>query len=223
MKLQLLLYLITSSVLTSCISEECKNTGMTYVFEVPATLSPARDTFLIGDTISIVSSFSNEVLDRETGRVYELNDFLFFPGTEIARIDQLRDDELAYLTGIDDFELIFDPGSNYGVRTYSTGEKRLRGQYAFSENHYHLAFKLVPKTPGLYYIEQGIAPHISADQAFEGRCHRTSIYGSVNMNDGADNNIHLLNDSPEPHFSEWIPLKPQDRFYDFGGYCFYVK
>ena len=43
------------------------------------------------------------------------------------------------------------------------------------------------------------------------------------MNDGAENNIHMLLDSPDPRYRDWIMQKPEKRFHQFGGYCFYVK
>ena len=39
------------------------------------------------------------------------------------------------------------------------------------------------------------------------------------MNDGAENNIHMLLDSPDPHYRDWIMQKPEKRFHQFGGYC----
>ncbi|HQW11390.1 MAG TPA: hypothetical protein PK076_08850 [Saprospiraceae bacterium] len=53
--------------LLSC-HKECNEFG-DYDFELPATLSPAKDTFRIGDTITITSVFSVLVYDRTTKRI----------------------------------------------------------------------------------------------------------------------------------------------------------
>ncbi len=37
---------------------------------------------------------------------------------------------------------------------------------------------------------------------------------------GADNNIGLLSDSPDPHYNAWILSDPDDLFYKFGGIAF---
>ena len=70
---------------TSC-RKECQFGGA-YEFEIPVTLSPAKDTFQIGDTITITSSFSDEVYEKRTENWYELKDFNFSPQTTILNID----------------------------------------------------------------------------------------------------------------------------------------
>ena len=63
---------------------------------------------------------------------------------------------------------------------------------------------------------------IGQNQSFDGKCSGKDIEGISNLNNGADNNIELLLDSPDPNFNSWILEKPYQRFHKFGGYCFYV-
>jgi len=64
---------------------------------------------------------------------------------------------------------------------------------------------------------------IGENQEFEGKCSNLTNDVAMNLNDGADNNINMLSSSPDPHYNDWILQKPEQRFYKFGGYCFYVK
>lgn len=214
----IILVSIISVLFVACIKEECKINGGQYEFEIPVTLYPANDTFNIGDTIAIKSSFSDEVFERMTDRHYKLENFRFFPGTEIQRIDVHP-----AIESLDDFEVIINPSIEYEVRTFSSGEKRLKGEYRYSSESYYLEFFLIPNKIGMYYIEQSVAPDISPHQDFEGKCSNLEVGGAVVLNGGADNNIHMLSDSPDPHFNDWILQKPHERFHKFGGYCFYVK
>ncbi len=73
-------------LVSACVKKECKN-PITYEFEIPVTLSPAKTTYQIGDTINISSVFSDEVLERRTDQFYHLKDFRFFPETLVGKID----------------------------------------------------------------------------------------------------------------------------------------
>lgn len=104
----------------------------------------------------------------------------------------------------------------------SGGIQGLIGNYNYAGGEYTLEYKLVLKKAGLYYLEQAVAPELSPDQTFENKCSNTGIGAEVNMNNGNENNIDLLSESPDPHFNEWILANPADRFYKFGGFCFKV-
>ena len=75
----------------------------------------------------------------------------------------------------------------------------------------------------MFYLEQTVFPDSDQSQEFEGKCQRIEIGSAVKLNEGTDNNIDMLNDSPDPHYNDWMLQKPEQRFHRFGGYCFYVK
>jgi hypothetical protein len=214
---QFILLSLYSMLLNSCIKEECQIVH--YEFEIPATLTPAKDSFNIGDTITIISNFSNEVYERQTDKWYRLENFKFYPGTYLYKIDS--NNTIANIQ--DNFEVIIDTSYKFYIHKFSDGSEGIFGQYNYSDMKYSLMFKLILKKAGLYYMENGVRPYLSDNQDFEGKCKNVSIDGAVNLNDGADNNIHMLKDSPDPHYNDWILQKPDVRFYKFGGYCFYVK
>jgi len=216
MKRTILLFFSLTILLSACINKDCREHG-NYNFEIPATLFPAQDSFHIGDTIKITSIFPDDVFDLTTEEYYKLENFNFFPGTELVKIDTNPASE-----GLSDFIIIIPSEMNYAKQTFSEGEQLLVGEYLYDNNQYSLEFSLIPLKTGLYYMEQTTFVELSEDQDFEGKCDRLSSGSSVNLNDGSDNNFNLLYQSPDSHYSSWITSKPNVRFHRFGGYCFYV-
>ena len=100
----------------------------------------------------------------------------------------------------------------------------LLGEFNFDGQYYELTFQLVPTEAGLFHLEQAswLQLNTGQNQSFEGKCDNKDIKGISSLNDGDDNNIDLLLDSPDSRFNTWILEKPFERFYKFGGYCFYV-
>jgi hypothetical protein len=214
---KIVLIVLVTLIFNSCIKESCRDISA-YEFVALATLSPAQEVYKVGDTISIESNFSDLVYERRTNASYKLENFNFFPSTEIVKIDIPVGERFIP----DYFEVIIDSISNYGITFFSGGQSRIQGEYSYKNNSYHLGYKLVAKLPGLYYMEQGISPDLG-DPDFEGPCSRARIDGVVNLNGGSQNNIELLKLSPDSYFNTWILEKPDRRFFKFGGYCFKVE
>lgn len=189
-----------------------------YVFDLPVSLTPARDTFRVGDTITVESVFSDQVLERNLQQRLPLVDWKFYPRTNINKIDDNPAKD-----GLPFFEVLLAEAPNYYLREYSSGTSGLSGAYEYNEGNYSLKFKLIPQMPGLFHMENGSALYPQNEwQEFPGRCKKNSSEAFVNMNNGADNNIQYLELSPDPHYNNWILIKPEDRFHKFGGYCFVV-
>ncbi len=208
--------------LQSCIKKECQIAGVTYEFEIPATFSPARDTFYVGDTITVASVFSNEVYERETDKWYRLKNFKFYPDMWVREIS----DTIVNNAALNDFEVIVDSIFNFGKAIFNDGSVSYYGNYNYEidTEKYSLVYKLVPLKTGFYYFSHALLiGQFGEHQNFEGKCKNLEVDAAVNLNEGADNNIDMLRDSPDSYFNNWILIKPEDRFYKFGGYCFYVK
>jgi len=215
-----IIFPLFSILLNSCIKEECQINGGYYEFEIPATLTPAKDTFQIGDTITIISSFSDEVYERKTDKYYKLENFRFYPELRIREISVSPANEAA----VSNFEVLIDTATNFHRIDYSTGEVGYIGEYSYSNSRYELEYKLIPKASGFYHFSHlSVVFGLGENQSFEGKCSNLKDDAAVKLNDGADNNIELLHDSPDPHYNDWILQKPEDRFHKFGGYCFYVR
>ena len=213
-----LIFFIIIICFSSCIQNEECNIVDGYQFVIPATLSPSVDSFKIGDTISISSIFPDLVYERKTDQNYLLNDFKFFPATAISKID-----ETISIDALKAFELIIDDSIDYGLTTFSDGLELLTGEYLYTNNTYSLEFKIIPTQPGLYFLEQAVSMRLSPNQSFDNKCSNVQLDGGeVNLNGEDDNNIDFLSRSPDEHYNYWVLLKPEERFYQFGGYVFYV-
>ncbi|MBK8474665.1 MAG: hypothetical protein IPL33_22180 [Sphingobacteriales bacterium] len=212
-------YLIIFSIfclfLQAC--EDCLFPGG-YVFDIPATLSPAKDTFNIGDTITISSIFSDQVYDKSTEQHYKLENFKFYPETFIYKIDTIRT-----VNNLSEFDFIIDPKYNYYIFSYSTGDRSLIGQYNYANNTYSLEYQIIPKVKGLYGLNHSSSIiGLGESQDFEGRCRGIISDVDVTLNEGADNNVNFLLESPD-EIQRKIWEKRDKQFHRFGGYCFYVK
>jgi len=205
-----------------CPREECRDAdfGGAYQFVIPATLSPERDTFRVGDTIHISSVFSDEVYERQTQEYYKLENWRFYPTTRLDKIDKV--DSNFVQDGLANFKFIIPVQYDYDRFVDITGGIALLGEYLYQDNEYSLGFKLIPQQPGLYYFTQFAAQGIDDDQDFPGRCPRVTSETNVELNGGADNNVEFLQNSPDVYYNERILARPQDNFHDAGGYCFYV-
>lgn len=202
---------------SSCLRKECRDIPGGYEFEIPVTLAPAKDTFRIGDTISISSIFDDMVFERKTQQEYLLEDWNFFPITDIHKIDTAP-----YQNGMPFFDVIVSDTMDYEQFMFSDGWSSLTGTYSYDSNIYNLFYKVVPRNSGLYCIYQASAQSVDDNQGFPGKCSGISSRTAVVLNNNTDNNIEFLSESPDTFISEWIPSRPMDRFYNSGGYCFYV-
>lgn len=218
MKDLVILPMLAVLLFTSCYPKECTETDGMYLFELPVTLTPALDTFLIGDTISVCSEFDDMVFDRVFQEDFHLKNFKFYPLTYVEKIDS----EI-YSNRIDDyFEIIIENDFNYELIQYSSGNQALSGEYNLEENIYKLKYKLIPTKEGLYFFQQGSSLYPDGEfQEFEGRCKNKINDAFVMLNNNEDNNVDYLLESPNEEY-HIIWEKKDKKFYNFGGYCFYV-
>lgn len=215
--ISILMVFICYFLVQACIRKDCKIPN--HDFEIPATLSPAKDTFNIGDTITISSVFPNQVYDKSTEQYYKLENFRFYPEVWITKIHTVP-----VIENLSGFEFIVDSVYNYNLFCYSDGSCSYYGEYNYSNQEYSLYYKIVLQSSGLYRLSQGSAIYPLGEwQDFEGKCWNVYSDVSTKLNDGIDNNVAFLNNSPDPHYNDWILQEPDYRFHRGGGYCFYVR
>jgi hypothetical protein len=211
-------------LMSSCIKEECKFDYSDYVFEIPSSFSPKKDTFNIGDTITISSKFSDVVYDRSTQQEYSLIDFKFYPDFRITKISLDEADRAAFIR----FDVLLNP--DYPLdHFYGPVSKEMHyyGQYQYNNSSYELEFKFVAQDTGLFVFQHFTFINSSSnngqEQEFPGKCKKTGLDIFVNSNNNEDNNIDFLTNSPDEHYNTWILIKPTERFYKSGCFAFYVK
>lgn len=200
------------------------------LFLLPVSVTPQKAIYKVGDTIEVVSRFHymlpgyhQDDATRERRKVgeYDMTGIAWRPSASVYRIDSLYSHS--------EYSLI---GSNFtvlqqteGIAPFQTSESgvKLTGEYEFANDIFYLSFKLICMNTGTYFFEIGSHNIERYAQPFEGWCKRLSYDTKYVMNEYQNNNIDFLRESPDPHWNEWILLKPQERFHDFGGYCFKVE
>jgi len=212
-----LLIIIIITLLSSC-GRNCSVPG-SYVFEIPIILSPAQETYQIGDTIRITSFFSDEVYERKTGIHYNLIDFKFYPEMQMREISDTTANEAA----LSDFEVLIPSEYDFQEYIYGSGSVAYSGEYKYENGNYELSYKIIPQSKGLFYFSfiSSLAT-IDEYQDFEDKCPGESSSARAQLNDSADNNIHLLNESLDPFYNEWRLADPDGRFHRYASYCFRV-
>jgi len=213
----LILFLLPLSIFTC--DDECDDiTGGTYLFQIPATLSPVKETYAIGDTLTISSRFSDSVFERITNRTYSLIDYNFYPVARAGRLDSIKLDNSL------EFDFLVDPEYNFTPFTFSTGETILDGQYNYKDNEYDLEYKIILKQKGLFQVSFSSTLYFDGDnnENFAGMCPRKLLDTETQLNDGSDNNVDFLLESVL-EFIDLVHADPENRFHKFGMYNFYVE
>jgi len=191
---------------------------------IHAKIEPLKLEYSIGDTITILSKFSKWVdgynSEYKFIRQFNTEGVDWFPITLISRIDTI---ESPPSTLIEHFEFIEDGNYNYNVYTLSDNSSGLDGEYNYSNDTFELKIKLVTKETGTFGILQKSGTGSYGSQKFQGSCPGRSVYGWVDMNQGSDNNIYLLHESPDSTWNYWILNDSIQYFKNNGGFCFKVK
>jgi len=218
----LMFCLLASVVACSCEKDKNCDFDGAYQFEIPATLSPALDTFQVGDTIHFSSRFSDEVFELKTSQTYSLKSFDFYPITYVYRIDTNISSSGMLLKSLDSFTSLINPKFDYAEFIFNDGSTVLTGTYLYEQNEYVLEFDLITLKEGLYTLQHGSRLATQEGQTFPNKCKDSRIEAIVNLNNNSSNNIDLLLQSPDPHWNDWVLQKPNERYHKFGGYTFYV-
>jgi len=204
-------------IFISCHNECDDIIGSIYSFQIPATLSPAKEIYSVGDTITISSRFSDQVFDKATNKTYSLIDFNFYPIARAKRLDTIKPDNSA------EFEFLVSPEFNFNPFTFSDGVTELNGQYNYQGDEYYLEYRIILKETGLFLISLATGPSFQdSRQEFTDRCPRKQLGSETQLNDGSDNNVDLLLESVL-EASDALHADPENRFHKFGMYCFYVE
>jgi len=210
--------LIISIILTlaSC-NKECQITNGTYEFQISSTLYPALDTFNIGDTITIITEFNDQVYEAQTDKKYDLSNVTLYYFIRMYKISEFP----TVRSAIDSFQFDYTGLNTYHYDYFtSSNYKVLRGDYSFNNHTYSIKYIFSPMDTGLFICSNGAELR---GQTFPGKCDDMDSYFFVDLNNGNDNNISMLSQSPDEHFNKWVLEKPYDRFHSGAGYAFYVK
>ncbi len=145
MGLKFIFYLLTIVLLLqSC--GECKPDKYGEILElvVPITTSPAKDTFATGDTILIEAHFGKLIEVYNTIHTFELDSFDFFTDFLVLEISDTVENYYSEIVTI--------------VEVGQVGYLPLQGALTYpltyfeDEDGYHIVFKIVLKSPGMFWV-----------------------------------------------------------------------
>ncbi len=207
--------------LSSCIKKDCEIPNNLYEFEIPATLSPAKDTYKVGDTISVISRFPHQVYERNTQRSYELADYKFNPELDIWEVSNEEIDK----TILNDFEVIIDTSIyDFQKFVFSDGTIIYEGNYLNKNGEYVLEYQFIPTKTGLYmFSHSSFSSSSSANQPFPEKCNNVESGAWVRLNAGQNNNPQFLLNSENEYLRTTIYPRRKDDFNGFGNFMFYVQ
>ncbi len=214
--MKVLIPLILLIITFSNCNKKCKITGGRYQFEISSTLFPALDTFDLGDTITIISEFNDQVYEAKTNRRYDLSNQTINHFLRIIKISCFPSN----LKAISKFHIMSDSLLESQYLNFSSSESRvLIGDFSYFKGQYSVKYKIIPLDTGLFLSSHGVIFY----GQFPDQCDDMENVFHVNLNNGHNNNINMLQTSPDEHYNTWILKKPYDRFHSGGGYAFYVK
>jgi hypothetical protein len=204
--------------LAGCI-RKCNIPPGGYIFVLPHTVAPVRTVYKVGDTISISADFSHHVKDVY-GDSYLLEDFNF--SLSFALLD-LQDSNIfsSAVRAFSTCEILLEEDTNLFLDNIGP-----RGEYNYADGRYRLGFKFRPLKPGFYALMQKSLTYRSSlgnEAKFPGRCDtRGSVGAIVDVNNGASNNYHLIQD--EHYEGATYPWRVNEKnFHEDGVFLFYVE
>jgi hypothetical protein len=205
-------------LLTSCISEKkCKDTTgngvLGFTFEIPYSLTPAKDTFKVGDTLWIESTFSNQMYNQDNDKTYSVIDFNF---KLFCNILDLKTNPVLPLQS---YKILNPDGSLDNSSANNGGDIIMN--YVTSNGNYFWKRGIVLSQQGLF------AYGLSTDLGFKKlqsqsppqritECDDEYIQLSIKRMNG-NSNHYLLQDAADPNVKQWSA----EQFK--GSFAFYVK
>lgn len=180
-------------------------------FEIPFTLSPAIDTFNIGDTIWVESHIDSLLLDSLTQEYIDVSDFEFKIEADLARMDTTQ-----FLYSANDFKYVNVLGaleiSNSGSIPY------LNLKYAESGGSKFLKAGIIPEKQGLFLIGFGMVDdNYTNVEIIKDDCSEAfDPKFTMNSGNGGDNNYAMFT-------ADVLSPGSLFQFEHSGSYGFYVK
>ncbi len=215
----LIIFLTFLLTISSCIKKDdpCNISGGKYEFVLPFSLSPAQETYHIGDTITISSMVTNPVYERKTGNSYYLDDFKFYMINQIWFMDTIDN-----YKNYDFFKLIIDSSYYSNIFHFSNGTSDLQFQYNYISNYYTISFKIIPQKKGRFLMTLwSDIEYMAGDQEFDGKCKNIKDHAVIYLNNRQDNNINLIDEAENQNYQS-VYINKESNYLDAGGYCFKV-
>ena len=185
-----------------------------FLFSIPVSITPALDTFQVGDTIHIEMDFPVVMQEENSGMLYDMTDFPFNTEVNISWINT------TLATGADrDVEYIIRKGE-LDVRPLTEAESAILLGFLQEEDRFRLELDVVVNKAGLLIMgfDGNTRQYFSYD--LDKTCRNEFFLFSFPWKDNVEsNNFGSLTHSR----SEYHRNLDKETFDSFGGYVFWVE
>jgi len=226
-----LICVILTLNLTNC-CKDVKNCPR--FFTLPVSITPAKEVYNIGDTITIISEFNDQLIGLNIEETpigtFDMKGIKWKPVISYYKLDTLipnRDNHIPLFEGFVKVE--FTSGT-LTKEFFSTGAEQIFGEYSEKQNRFTLSFKIIPQKKGVFYIEFDSDNNYGnfGFQDYPGVCKNDILAVYYKTNEGKNNNLQYLKESPDPFWDRSrsngytgdIYTKEPEKV---GGYCFRVE
>ncbi|HRX27893.1 MAG TPA: hypothetical protein P5235_00800 [Saprospiraceae bacterium] len=224
--------ILTPFLITVCIQCCIQDTShCPHTFTLPVSIIPAQEVYSLGDTINIISEFNDQVsaltIEKKEAGTFDMHGIKWKPAISYYKLDTLipnRDDHISDFSNFAEVELLL---GDLQIHRFSSRFEQVYGEYQEQDHIFKFSLNIIPKRKGLYFIEfssdNGV---VNIFQDFPGACDRELFYVNFDTNEGAENNYHLIFESPDTY---WNNIEGSGinrygfKFKEQGGYCFRVE
>ncbi len=189
-------------------------------FEIPITLTPSKSEYKLGDTITVASKFSKDMIDVITHEKIRVSNYDFSIDMYLGQDDTkpTKSANTLFITKIDIGKM--------SLQRFHISDTTLVGgigavhQISYQENlnDYTMLCKIVPTKKGLFRIHFSSSVSDS-DAGLLKNCRSTVDFLRFNMNNRTNNHYEFSQTSPD----ENIKKITKEEFDRSGSYAFYVK
>ena len=184
---------------------------MDYEFVLPVTISPAKDTFRVGDTIWIENSFSNQLLNHRNGKTYEVENFNFETTMAIKDLNTVFP-AVSYSKPL----IITYEGKTTGNYIQSSDYEALYIDYDYKDGFYRYKAAFILDKAGFYLID--FFSYMDGNKVDITSCANETLYMEYVTNNRGDNNYEMIKYSKDHKFSKLTI----ENYNKEGCYCFHV-
>lgn len=187
--------------------------GTGYEFEIPFTISPANDTFVIGDTITIESNFGDSLYSYVSNKNYQIGDFDFLISI------YFHDQNIDPLIGTWKYDVI--PVIGTTTEDSSSFGKQFFMKHEYKNNTHRYKVKIIMKDTGYFHFSPGsFIDEYRLDQLGQHitNCEQERVHLTYFTN-GGNGNFYMKKFAKDHNVREW---KDSDLFKS-GFYFFYIK
>jgi hypothetical protein len=184
---------------------------MFYEFNLPVTISPAKDTFKVGDTIWLENSFSHKLMNHENGKIYTVEGFDFKTTMVITDLNSPFPAKSYPGPRITTYK-----GKTEGEYVQTTDYTSIHLSYDYNEGMYYYKAAFIPDKPGKWLIN--FFSFHDGEKVDITKCNNETLFVEYATNNALSNNYEIVKEAKDHKFSSLS----FDDFNKIGAFAFYV-